>query len=109
MKKKMLRFGKGFKVIVGNRRAQAAQMVIVPGSSEENRHRGTDQRLLVIDGTGTATIGGCTYVLKRHTLLLIENGGQYQIKKSAGRVDLTNINFYSPLGYTKSGDERFVQ
>jgi mannose-6-phosphate isomerase-like protein (cupin superfamily) len=34
MKEKTLRFGKGFKVIMGNRRVQAAQMVIAPGDSE---------------------------------------------------------------------------
>ena len=61
MKKKVLRFGKGFKVLIGNSRVQAAQMVIEPGRSEggpKNRHRGCDQWLVVVAGTGTAIIGG---------------------------------------------------
>ena len=47
MKSKQLHFGQGFKVLLGNRRVQATQMVIPPGKSEGragNRHRGADQR-----------------------------------------------------------------
>ena len=104
IKKKTLRFGRGFKVIMGNRRVQAAQMAIAPGDSEGgpmNRHRGADQWLLVVGGTGTATIGGRTFALKRHSLLLVEHGEQHH----TGRVDLKTINFYSPTGYTMRGDE----
>ena len=48
MKRKTLRFGKGFRVAIGNRRCQAAEMVIGPGGAEGgpgNRHRGADQWL----------------------------------------------------------------
>ena len=31
MKRKGLRFGRGFRVAIGNRRAQAAEMVVEPG------------------------------------------------------------------------------
>ena len=61
MKHKALRFGKGFNVVLGNRRSRAAQMVLTPGESEgssQNRHRGSDQWLLVIRGTGTAIVNG---------------------------------------------------
>jgi hypothetical protein len=34
MKRKTLRFGRGFRVAFGNRRAQAAEMVIPPGDAE---------------------------------------------------------------------------
>jgi mannose-6-phosphate isomerase-like protein (cupin superfamily) len=107
MTKKTLRFGRGFKVIMGNRRVQAAQMVISPGDSEggpKNRHRGADQWLFVVGGAGTARVDGRTFALKRYSLLLIEHGERHQIKNT-GRVDLTTINFYSPPGYTKRGDE----
>lgn len=107
MKKQTLRFGKGFKVVLGNRRVQAAQMVIAPGDSEggpRNRHRGADQWLFVIAGTGTATVSGRRHALKRHSLLLIEHGEQHQIQNT-GSADLKTINFYSPPGYTKGGDE----
>ena len=45
MKVKTLQFGKGFKVLLGNRRVQAAQMVIPPGKSEggpSTRHKNAD-------------------------------------------------------------------
>jgi hypothetical protein len=48
MQRKKLRFGAGFRVALGNRASQAAEMVIRPGKSEGgpgNRHRGADQWL----------------------------------------------------------------
>lgn len=51
MKRKTLRFGKGFNVVLGNKRSQAAQMVLEPGKSEgnaTNRHAGADQWLFVV-------------------------------------------------------------
>jgi mannose-6-phosphate isomerase-like protein (cupin superfamily) len=107
MKKRTLRFGKGFRVILGNRRVQAAQMVIAPGDSEggpQNRHRESDQWLLVTAGSGIAIISGHRHVLKPRSLLLIEHGERHEIRNT-GRTDLKTLNFYSPPGYTKSGDE----
>jgi hypothetical protein len=55
MKRKVLRFGKGFRVALGNRRCQAAEMVIPPGDAEggpNNRHRGADQWLFVVAARG---------------------------------------------------------
>ena len=66
MKRKRLRFGRGFRVAVGNRRAQAAEMVLEPGKAEgsrDNRHRGADQWLYVISGTGVARVNGVRVVL----------------------------------------------
>lgn len=43
MKKRRLHFGEGFRVVRGNRRSQAAEMVLAPGDAEgaaDNRHRG---------------------------------------------------------------------
>jgi mannose-6-phosphate isomerase-like protein (cupin superfamily) len=57
MKRRHLRFGEGFRVIPGNRHSQAAEMVIAPGDSEggaDNSHRGADQWLYVLSGSGTA-------------------------------------------------------
>jgi mannose-6-phosphate isomerase-like protein (cupin superfamily) len=59
MRKKHLRFGRGFRVALSNRRAQAAEMVLEPGKSEgdpRNRHRGADQWLFVLSGTGVAIV-----------------------------------------------------
>jgi mannose-6-phosphate isomerase-like protein (cupin superfamily) len=107
MKTKTLRFGLGFKVILGNRRVQAAQMVIAPGDSEggpTNRHRNSDQWLLVMAGTGVAIVNRRRHPLKPHSLLLIEHGARHEIRNT-GRRYLKTINFYSPPGYTKAGDE----
>jgi len=50
MKRRKPRFGAGFRVVAGNRRSQAAEMVVKPGKGEgdpHNRHRGADQWLFV--------------------------------------------------------------
>jgi mannose-6-phosphate isomerase-like protein (cupin superfamily) len=107
MKKRTLQFGKGFHVVLGNRRVQAAQMVVAPGDSEggpTNRHRGTDQWLFVIAGRGVAIVSGKPHPLRRHSLLLIEHGEQHEIRNT-GRSALKTLNFYSPPGYTKAGGE----
>ena len=55
MRRDSSRFGRGFRVSIGNDRAQAAQMVIAPGEHEggaDNRHRGADQWLFVVSGVG---------------------------------------------------------
>jgi mannose-6-phosphate isomerase-like protein (cupin superfamily) len=107
MKVKTLQFGRGFKVVLGNRRVQAAQMVIAPGDSEggpTNRHRSSDQWLLVLVGTGVAVVRGKRHPLKQNSLVLIEHGEQHEIKNT-GRVALKTLNFYSPPGYTRAGNE----
>src|SRR5688572_22741966 len=68
MKRKQLRFGKGFRVAIDNPRAQAAEMVIAPGDSEggpKNRHRGSDQWLFVFSGRGCARVNGRRYEIGR--------------------------------------------
>jgi mannose-6-phosphate isomerase-like protein (cupin superfamily) len=107
MKRKLLRFGKGFRVALGNRRCQAAEMVIPPGGAEggpENRHRGADQWLFVVEGHGTAIVKGQRYPLRAGTLLLIEHGDEHEIRNTR-RALLKTLNTYSPPAYTKSGDE----
>ena len=107
MKVKTLQFGKGFKVVLGNRRVQAAQMVISPGQSEGgpgNQHKGADQWLFVVAGRGLARIKGRRIPLKAGSLLLIEHGEQHEILNT-GTALLNTLNLYSPPGYTKHGDE----
>ncbi len=107
MRQKSLRFGKGFRVAFANRRSQAAEMVIAPGDSEgdrDNRHRGSDQWLFVLSGTGIATINDKRHRLRKNVLLLIERGDRHEIRNN-GRVLLRTLNFYVPPAYTKSGDE----
>jgi mannose-6-phosphate isomerase-like protein (cupin superfamily) len=107
MKTKTLRFGTGFKVLMGNRRVQAAQMVIPPGDSEggpKNRHSRSDQWLLVMAGTGVAIVNGRRHRLKPLSLLLIEHGEPHEIRNT-GRGPLKTVNFYAPPGYSKAGNE----
>jgi mannose-6-phosphate isomerase-like protein (cupin superfamily) len=106
MPRNQLRFGKGFKVALKNRRAQAATMVIAPGDAEGgpgNRHRGSDQWLFVLSGTGQATLGRRRQALRAGTLLLIERGTTHEIRNT-GRTPLKTLNLYVPPAYTASGD-----
>ena len=92
---------------IGNRRSQAAEMVIAPGDSEggaENRHRGADQWLYVVSGTGTARVNGRRFALGPGTLMLIEHRDKHEVKNT-GRALLRTLNFYIPPAYTKRGDE----
>lgn len=107
MKRKYLRFGKGFRVAISNRRSQAAEMVIPPGDAEgdpQNRHRGADQWLFVLSGTGSALVNGRRYRLRSGTLMLIEHGDRHQVKNT-GRHLLRTLNFYVPPAYDSKGNE----
>ena len=107
MKRKHLRFGEGFRVAIGNRRSQAAEMVLPPGDCEggpDNRHRGADQWLYVLAGTGAAIVNRKRYALRAGSLLLIERGDRHEIRNT-GRTPLRTLNFYVPPAYTSDGDE----
>jgi len=107
MKSKKLRFGEGFRVALGNRRSQAAEMVLPPGDAEgdrDNRHRGADQWLYVVAGMGAATVNGERHRLRAGMLMLIERGDEHEIENT-GRGMLRTLNVYVPPAYTRSGDE----
>jgi len=81
-------------------------MVIAPGDAEggpDNRHRGSDQWLFVLSGTGRATLGRRRQVLKAGTLLLIQRGTTHEIRNT-GRTPLKTLNLYVPPAYTASRD-----
>ena len=102
-----LRFGQGFRIVLGNGRSQAAQMTLAPGESEggpDNRHRGADQWLYVVAGTGSAVVNGKRYPLRPGTLMLIEHGDRHEIRNT-GRRPLRTLNVYVPPAYTAEGDE----
>ena len=107
MKLKRLRFKKGFRIVPGNRRSQAAEMVIPPGDAEgdpRNRHRGADQWLFVVAGRGEALVRGRRHRLVPGSLIFIEHGERHEIKNT-GRALLRTLNFYVPPAYTRRGDE----
>jgi mannose-6-phosphate isomerase-like protein (cupin superfamily) len=106
--KKQLRFGRGFRVIPGNRASQAAEMVLLPGGTEgdsDNRHRGADQWLYVLAGSGEAVVNKKRHKLRAGNLLLIERREEHQIKNT-GRGLLRTLNFYVPPAYRKDGNPR---
>ena len=107
MKRKKLRFGKGFRVAVGNERSQAAEMVLAPGETEggpDNNHPDSDQWLFVVSGFGSAIINGHRYPLAAGSLILIERGDAHEVR-SDGREPLRTLNFYVPPAYTPDGEE----
>ena len=106
MQRKRLRFGKGFRVALGNARAQAAEMVLAPGGTEgdaRNRHRGADQWLYVVSGTGVARVNGRRIALRPGTLLVIEHRDRHEVRNT-GRAPLRTLNVYVPPAYTKHGN-----
>jgi len=107
MQHKSLRFGKGFHVALTNRRGQAAEMVLSPGDAEggpDNRHRGADQWVYVVAGTGVAVVAGERVSLKAGIVLLIGRGETHEIRNT-GRGLLKMVNVYVPPAYTAAGDE----
>ncbi len=104
---KHLRFGAGFSVALGNARGQAATMVIAPGDCEggpDNRHRGADQWLYVVSGTGVAVLGGRAHRLTAGSIVLIERGTTHEIRNT-GRTPLKTLNVYVPPAYRSDGEE----
>ncbi len=107
MKRKKLRFGIGFRVVLGNRRSQAAEMTIAPGDAEggpSNRHHGADQWLYVVSGKGIVRLNGHSHPLSAGVLLLIERSTAHEVKNT-GRSPLRTLNFYNPPAYRKDGSE----
>ena len=107
MRHKHLQLGRGFRVVLGNDHSQAAQMTLAPGETEggpDNRHRGADQWLYVVSGTGEAIVNGTSVPLRSGTLLLIERGDRHEIRNT-GRSLLKTLNVYVPPAYTDEGEE----
>lgn len=107
MKSDQVTFRPGFRLSVGNARSQSAVMVLAPGATEgspDNRHKGADQWLFVIEGTGIAVINGHQVSLKAGTVLLIEAGDRHELRNT-GRSLLKTLNVYLPPAYRSDGSE----
>ncbi len=90
-----------FKVVAETPRSQGATMVLRPGQSTgggDNVHRGEDQWLYVVSGSGRATVEGRSLRLAQGSLLLIEAGETHEITNT-GRRPLITINVYAPPAY----------
>jgi mannose-6-phosphate isomerase-like protein (cupin superfamily) len=111
MHHRKLSFGKGFRVAFDVRQVQAAEMVIAPGDSEggpDNRHRGADQWLFVVDGTGVAHVEDAAGRRRRvdlepGTLLVVERGERHEIDNT-GEALLKTLNFYYPPAFDPGGN-----
>lgn len=103
-----LKFITGFRVSIGNARSQGAVMVLAQGGKEggpDNRHRGADQWLIVIEGAGVAIIEGRSVRLRAGSMVLIERGERHEIRNT-GRGLLKTVNVYLPPAYDADGEER---
>lgn len=105
MKRSRLSQRPGFHVGMTSRGAQVASMILAPGGAEggpDNRHRGADQWLYVVAGTGVARVNGRRVRLVPGTLLLIERGDVHEVRNS-GRATLKTLNVYVPPAYRQDG------
>ena len=101
MKSDQLSFRPGFRLSVGNVPSQAAVMVLPVGGKEggpDNDHRGADQWLFVVKGTGAAIINGHKTILKTGMMVLIEAGDRHEIRNT-GRSLLKTVSVYVPPAY----------
>lgn len=101
MKYEHLSFDEDFRVVFDLRNVQAAEMTLAPGDQEggpDNRHRGADQWLYVVSGTGLAIVEGRQQVLEAGSLLVVEKGENHEIRNT-GSTPLKTLNFYSPPAY----------
>jgi mannose-6-phosphate isomerase-like protein (cupin superfamily) len=91
-------------VVAGDAESQAAQMILPPGAIQggpDNFHRGSDQWLFVVSGSGSATVEGRSFRLGPGTLVFIGRGERHEIK-NAGRSPLRTLNIYVPPAYQRS-------
>lgn len=103
----VLTFQTGFRVGIGNGRSQCAVMVLAKGGCEggpDNKHKGADQWLFVLSGSGEATVNGRKVPLRAGTMMLIERGDTHEIRNT-GRSLLKTVSVYVPPAYARSGDE----
>jgi mannose-6-phosphate isomerase-like protein (cupin superfamily) len=68
------------------------------------RHRGADQWMYVVAGTGVAIVNGERVELRASTLVLIQRGDLHEIRNT-GKSALESLNIYVPPAYTEQGDE----
>lgn len=81
-------------------------MVLEPGDAEGdrgNRHRGADQWLYVLSGSGEATVNGRRHPIRRGSLVFIERREKHEIKNT-GKALLRTLNLYAPPAYRKDGN-----
>lgn len=107
MQRTIVTYEKGFHVLAGDERSQAATLVIEPGrkvGGPHNRHRGADQWIYVESGEGEAVIAGQSYPLARGTLILIQRTESHGFRNT-GAEPLRILTFYVPPAYDEHENE----
>ena len=82
-------------------------MTLASGETEggpDNRHKGADQWLFVVSGTGVAIVEGERVDLREGILMLIKRGEWHEIRNT-GDTPLKTLTIYVPPAYTEKGDE----
>ena len=67
-------------------------------------HRGADQWLFILSGSGVAVLAGREHRLKAGSIVLIERGTTHEIRNT-GRTPLKTLNMYVPPAYRSDGNE----
>jgi mannose-6-phosphate isomerase-like protein (cupin superfamily) len=101
-----IQFGRGF-LVLGDKHSQAAQMTLGPGETEggpDNRHRGADQWLFVVSGTGVAVVNGQRLELREGALLLIRRGDFHGVRTPCSGP-LKDAQRLRAARYTGEGEE----
>ena len=82
-------------------------MTLAPDETEggpDNCHKGAEQWLYVVSGTGVAIVEGERVALREGTLVLIQRGEPHEICNT-GDTLLRTLNVYVPPAYTEDGDK----
>lgn len=111
MRSTKLRFEEGFRAAFDLRGVQVAEMTLAAGDGTggpDNYHRGADQWLFVVDGSGEALLGDGSgdrqrIALEPGTLLVIERGERHEIRNT-GDAPLKTLNVYNPPAFDDEGE-----
>ena len=85
MRHKQLQCGHGFRIVQGDSHSQGVRMTLAPGEAEggpDYRHRGADQWLYVVSGSGVAMVEGERVELREDTLVLIQRRERHEIRNT---------------------------
>ena len=85
MQRTTVSFPGGFNLLLGDKHSQAGTLVLAPGEETggaDNRHRGADQWIYVVSGTGTADVAGEHFDLARPRLVLIQRGDAHGFRNT---------------------------
>ena len=107
MQRMTVSYPRGCKILLGDANSQAGTLVLAPGETTggpQNRHRGADQWIYTVSGTGVAEVANETFDLAPSTLVLIQRGDGHGFRNT-GSADLCLLTFYTPPAYDSGENE----